>query len=216
MIMHPNTPVTDIAPTSRSGVGRTRILHRIGASVAAVIVAAGGLVVSAGPANAVGTYVHRVCGSVVDANRIGQRADFCVGFDYSGRMVGQGNRLHAYAKVVVRRDGQQILAPVTISTLHLGDGNGVIDTVSNKGSNTGAVEVDTPRMDYTCHLQTGANYNAHAWFEVRFPGGLTAKWGFYTLFWQSNGSDGACTNSFKTYYDLDFPPPPSYVVADFG
>jgi len=199
---------------------RRRAIHRIAAFAVTLVMAAGMFLAGAAPANAVGTWVHRVCHSLYNPKNYYvnyyEWADFCVGFDYSG--VTNGNRLRAYAKIVTRTSFGQIADPVVIEFVRLGDGNGVISqTSSYKLGSGGSAEVDTP-LDYQCHRTSGSYYNARAEFGVNWSaggGGGGASWQMWVYYWRSVDSvDGVCSNNYITYYALNSPYPPGYVAYD--
>ena len=174
---------------------------------------------TAPPAQAIGIWVHRECDQVYAQNSPDpMKADFCVGFDYSGS--DNGNRIRAYARAVtwisINNNGwQRVNTPVTIIYINLGTGNGVLDTAGGY-ANDGDITVDTTKS-ISCHTQPGAYYNAHAAFQVDFPGGAST-WNFYTYHWYSdNHNDSACFNQVRTFnWVPGGPNEPSYVNANFG
>jgi hypothetical protein len=174
--------------------------------MAAVLLGGAVSALDAAPASATGTYVHRICDSIANPYSLTVKADYCVGFDYSGTGT---NRLRAYAKVVVGGSGTK---SASVTKLVLGDGNGVISTAGRTTSATGVVEVDTP-LNYQCHRTAGSWYNAHAYFSVTFPGNISEDFDFWVYYWNSVGTaDDTCTNAYRTYYARTSPFPPGYVA----
>jgi hypothetical protein len=197
-----------------SGRGvRRRAIDRIVAFAATLVVAAGMFLAGAAPANAVGTWVHRVCHKLYNlALSPYEWVDYCVGFDYSG--VTNGNRLRAYAKIVARGIVGEINDPVIVEFVRLGDGNGIISQTPSYTVGSGSVEVDTP-LNYQCHTASTSYYNARAKFGVNWSTGGGAEWEFWVYYWRSvDGVDGACSNNYITYYALKSPYPPGYVAYD--
>lgn len=198
---------------------RRKAIRRIVAFTATLVVAAGMVLAGAAPANAIGTWVHRVCNNLYNPTpyygNYWEWADYCVGFDYSG--VNNGNRIRAYAKIVTRTSFGPINNPVIIEFVRLGDGNGIISQTPSYTLGTGSVEVNTP-LNYQCHTASTSYYNARAEFGVNWSaggGGGGATWQMWVYYWRSvDGVDGACSNNYITYYAVKSPYPPGYVAYD--
>jgi hypothetical protein len=181
---------------------RGRRFARLYAGAAGCVVASATFAVTAGPAAAIGTDVHRICNGSTSK---WSEYDFCVGFDYNPT----DNNLRAYGRIVrSASDGNTVHFSMK---LVLGDGNGVISTVS---SPVGVNSLTADSGATHCHLlNQGANYNVHVTFTIvtYLAGVARAKEIEDTkaYHWPAAGSGGACTAASATYYPYIDPYPPA-------